>query len=369
MEMIPISDPKGQFTVIQSEIIEQIEQVLQSGQYILGPKVTELEKRIAEKLGVSEAISVANGTDALELALLALDIGEGDEVITTPFTFFATAEAIDRVGAVPVFVDVDEHTFNIDPEKIEEMITDRTKAILPVHLFGQPADMTKINKIAKQHSLYVIEDACQAFGAIHNGDYIGSLGDIACFSFFPTKNLSTMGDGGIMTTSNKTVANKIRTLRAHGSVKKYYHQEIGFNSRLDEIHAATLLVCLNHIDRWNKERIALANQYMQKLKNTPFIQLPKAAKEGTHVYHLFCIQSNHRDELKKDLAKQKISTGVYYPLPLHLQEALRHLGYRKGDFPIAETLSETLLAIPLFPSLSLDDQEYIIEAIQRFEVK
>lgn len=367
--MIPISDPKGQFTVIQDELLEEIEKVLRSGQYILGPKVTELEEKVAQKLGVSEAIAVANGTDALVLTLLAFGIGKGDEVITTPFTFFATAEAIESVGATPVFVDVDEQTFNMDPRQIEEKITPRTKAILLVHLFGQSASMEDINNIAKKHGLYVIEDACQAFGASYKGRPIGSLGDAACFSFFPTKNLSTMGDGGMVTTSNKTVANKIRTLRAHGSVQKYYHDEIGFNSRLDEIHAAILLVCLKYIGVWNKERVSLANRYVQNLKDVSSIKLTQLLDDGTHVYHLFCIQTDRRDELMEYLANEKISTGVYYPLPLHLQNALKHLGYQKGDFPVTEMLSRTLLAIPLYPSLTVGEQDHVIDAIKRFGVK
>src|SRR5690625_2920491 len=235
--MIPITDPKSQLKPIKDEILTEMMKVLESGQYILGPQVNKLEAKIADRLGVLDAIGVASGTDALILTLEAFGIGDGDEVITTPFTFVATAEAITRVGATPVFVDVDEDTFNINPQRIVEKINQATKAILPVHLFGQPADMDAINKIAREHELIVIEDACQAFGATYKGKEVGSLSDATCFSFFPTKNLATMGDGGIITTSNPQVSEKIRMLRAHGSKKKYFHHEVGYNSRLDEIHA------------------------------------------------------------------------------------------------------------------------------------
>lgn len=369
--MIPVSDPKGQFIAMQQTILQKINEVLVSGQYIMGPNVKKLETEIARKIGVTDAIAVGNGTDALVITLEAFGVGPGDEIITTPFSFFATAEAITRVGATPIFVDVDRKTFNLDPEKVSEQITPATKAILPVHLFGQTANMQAIKQIAKQHDLFVIEDACQAFGAEYRNQKVGGLGDAGCFSFFPTKNLSTIGDGGIITTSNKELANKIRMLRTHGSKKKYFHSEIGYNSRLDEIHAAILLVCLDYVDSWNENRIMLANRYHQQLQNVANLKLPRVQnpneKKG-HVYHLYCIETDVRKTLMEYLHKNGIQTGIYYPLCLHLQEAYTHLGYKKGDFPIAELLSEKLFAIPLFPYLSMRQQDQIIASLKRFGV-
>ncbi len=367
IKMIPVSDPKSQLLPLKESIMEQLMNVFENGQYILGPNVQQLENKIALRLGVSDAIGVASGTDALVLALEAFGIGKGDEVITTPFTFFATAEAITRVGATPVFVDVDQDTFNINPVCITEKITSATKAIIPVHLFGQPADMEAINQIAKAHRLIVIEDACQAFGATYRGKEVGSLSDVACFSFFPTKNLSTMGDGGMITTSHPEIAKKIRTLRAHGSKQKYFHHKIGYNSRLDEIHAAILLICLEHIDKWNDERIKIAKRYKTALADLKFIKLPKTIDDVKHVYHLFSVASEKRDHIINHLSKKGIQTGIYYPCCLHLQEAYRELGYEKGDFPVAEKLAETLFAIPLYPGLSIQDQDHIIRSIQEFQ--
>lgn len=366
--MIPITDPKSQLKPIKDEILTEMMKVLESGQYILGPQVNKLEAKIADRLGVSDAIGVASGTDALILTLEAFGIGDGDEVITTPFTFVATAEAITRVGATPVFVDVDEDTFNINPQRIVEKINQATKAILPVHLFGQPADMDAINKIAREHELIVIEDACQAFGATYKGKEVGSLSDATCFSFFPTKNLATMGDGGIITTSNPQVSEKIRMLRAHGSKKKYFHHEVGYNSRLDEIHAAILLINLHYIDEWNDQRVKLANRYFHALKDLPFITLPKSDDEkNTHVYHLFCLESEFREELMEYLAKHQIQTGIYYPCCLHLQEVYKFLNYKKGDLPIAESLSEKLFAIPLYPNLTIQNQDLVIQTLKDFK--
>ncbi|MBD8007342.1 DegT/DnrJ/EryC1/StrS family aminotransferase [Bacillus norwichensis] len=365
--MIPITDPKGQLTFIQDKIINKINEVLVSGKYILGPHVTELENEIAGRLGVSDAIAVANGTDALVLTLHSYGIGMGDEVITTPFSFFATAEAVSRVGATPVFVDIDE-TFNIDPLKINEKITSATKAILPVHLFGQPAAMDEINSIAAEHGLVVIEDACQAFGAKYKGKEVGSLGNAACFSFFPTKNLSTIGDGGVIVTSDKKAAKRIRALRAHGSTQKYFHSEIGYNSRLDELHAAILLICLEYIDSWNEKRRVLAKRYLKELKDTVCLTMPPAIEHTTHVYHLFCVQSEYRKEMIDCLNEAEIQTGIYYPRCIHLQEAYASLGYRKGDFPNAELLSDRLFAIPLFPTMTIEEQDQVISALRNFEV-
>ena len=358
--MINLVNLKRQFQSVKEEIFQGINDVIDNGDYILGAKVSELEEKIAKKIGVQEAIAVANGTEALILILEAYGIGKGDEVITTPFTFFATAEAISRVGATPVFTDVDPLTFNLNPLEMEKKVTSATKAIIPVHLFGLPADMDEINAIAKKHKLLVIEDACQAFGATYKDQWVGSLGNAACFSFFPTKNLGTLGDGGVITTSDSNLAHKIRKLRIHGSAKKYYHDRIGYNSRLDEIHAAILLVNLTKIDDWNEERRRIAGRYRQFLKAVPHIQPPSELSDRTHIYHLYCIESDHRKEIMEAFSKEKIQAGIYYPLCLHLQEVYRPLNYKKGDFPIAESLSERLLAIPMHPFLLESEQDKII---------
>src|SRR5699024_4902419 len=363
--MIPISNPKSQLTLIQDDILKEMKTILQSGQYILGENVDALEQEIANRLGVTEAIGVGNGTDALVLTLDAYGIGKGDEVITTPYSFFATAEAITRVGATPIFADVDRETFNLDPNKVEEKVTAKTKAILPVHLFGQPAEMDKINAIAAEHALVVIEDACQAFGATYKGRQIGALGDAACFSFFPTKNLPTMGDGGVITTSDTDLAKRLRTLRAHGSYKKYYHHEIGYNSRLDEIHAAIILIGLKHLDDWNEQRRELAKRYKNNLQYISNLKIPQIMEDVTHVFHLYCIESEKRDELAEQLSNESIQTGIYYPRCIHLQKAYKTLGYQTGDFPIAESLSRRLLAIPLYPGLSFKNQDKVIFALKK----
>ncbi|MCM3005479.1 DegT/DnrJ/EryC1/StrS family aminotransferase [Priestia koreensis] len=358
--MISLVDLKRQFQSIKDDILKEIEGVIDGGQYILGPKVKELEEKIAQKLGVKEAVAVGNGTDALVLTLDALGIKSGDEVITTPFTFFASAEAISRIGATPVFVDVDPVTYNIDPKKIEEAITSSTKAIIPVHIFGQPAEMDDIMEIAKKHQLYVIEDACQAFGSSYKGRRTGSLGDVACFSFFPTKNLGTLGDGGIITTSNEQLAARIRKLRMHGTSKKYYHDSIGYNSRLDEIHAAILLIVLDKIDGWNEKRREHAAYYRSHLAHHPLFTPPQESDHLTHIYHLFCLGSTKRKEIMEKLAEHDIQSGVYYPQCLHLQEVYADLSYKKGDFPVSERLSETLFAIPLDPFITKEEQDEVI---------
>lgn len=364
-KMIPLINLKKQFASIHNEIIDAITQVLVSGEYILGPKVEELEDKVAKRLGVKHAIAVGNGTDALVITLDAYGIGYGDEVITTPFTFFATAEAITRVGATPVFVDIDPQTYNIDPSKIVEKITPKTKAIIPVHLFGLPAEMDSIQSIAKEQGLLLIEDAAQAFGATYKDQPIGSIGDAACFSFFPTKNLGTLGDGGMVTTSDDSLAEKIRRLRVHGSRKKYFHQEVGYNSRLDEIHAAVLLVCLEHIDRWNNQRGIIADYYRSELKSVSTVELPVVLDDRTHIYHLFCLKSPDRESFIALLKKASIQTGIYYPQCLHLQDAYRDLDYKIGDLPIAEGISKQLFAIPMHPFLSKEEQGEVIHIIKQ----
>jgi dTDP-4-amino-4,6-dideoxygalactose transaminase len=360
MDFIPL---RRQFQSIQTEIMQQISEVIESGTFILGPKVLELEQAVAARTECTEAVSVANGTDALVLTLDALGIGPGDEVITTPFTFFATAEAISRVGARPVFADIDPLTCNLDPGNIEARITSRTKAIVPVHLFGQPADMGPIMELAQRRGLFVVEDACQAFGAECGGKPVGSWGHAACFSFFPTKNLGTLGDGGVVTTSDRQLARTIRLLRHHGSTRKYFHSRIGYNSRLDELHAGILLAALTHIDDWNAERRRLAERYRERLRDHPWIEIAPVGANRTHVYHLFNIRSDRRADLQEALDRANVPAGVYYPLPLHLQEAYADLGCRIGDFPVAEAMSERLLALPLSPFLLEIEQDAVIRAL------
>ena len=363
--MINLVDLKSQFQSLKNEILQEIDSIIDSGQYILGKKVRELEEKIAKRLGVSEAIAVANGTDALVLTLDAYGIRAGDEVITSPFTFFASAEAISRVGATPVFADVDPVTFNINPKEVEKKITSATKAIIPVHIFGQPADMDELNALAKKHGLLVIEDACQAFGSSYKGHPVGGLGNAACFSFFPTKNLGTMGDGGMITTSDSELANQIRKLRTHGTTKKYLHDRIGYNSRLDELHAAILLVNLAKIDEWNGKRRALAERYSQLFVDAVGIRVPQEAGDRIHIYHLYCLESDRREDLMAALVKANIQTGVYYPRSLHLQEVYSGLGYQEGDFPVAERLSEKLFAIPMHPFLTEEEQDRIVSILRQ----
>lgn len=392
---ISLIDLKRQYQTIKEEADKKVLEILSSAQYIMGENVKEFEKEISEYLGVKHSISVGNGTDALIIALKALGIGEGDEVITTPYTFFATAESISIVGATPVFVDVDIDTYNIDPEKIEEKITDKTKAIMPVHIFGQPCDMDEINEIAKRHNLKVIEDACQAVGAEYRGRKTGTLGDIACFSFFPTKNLGCAGDGGMIVTNDDELATICRALKAHGSGEngkkaynllnniveeveedratdntvynplKYYNYLIGHNSRLDEVQAAILRIKLPLLDGWNEKRRENAKFYNQQLSNTGLVT-PHEDDYVKHVYHMYILQSEKREELVEFLRENGISTGIYYPVPIHLQKAYTKLGYKEGSLPNAEYLSKRTFAIPMFAELTNEEKEYIVENLKKF---
>jgi UDP-2-acetamido-2-deoxy-ribo-hexuluronate aminotransferase len=360
--MIPILDLKTEFSLLKDEITAALSSVMNSTTFIQGPFGTELEKRIAEYIGTSYACGVANGTDALLLALEALGISAGDEVITTPFTFFATAEVVARLGAKPVFVDIDPNSFNLNPELIEAAITPKTKAIMVVHLFGQPADMDLIMEIAKKHNLYVVEDACQAIGSSYKGTRVGAIGDVACFSFYPTKNLGGYGDGGMIVTNNQTLHHKIKGLANHGSYERYYHEYVGVNSRLDEIQAAILLVKLNHLEKWNEKRNEIANEYTKNLKH--IVKTPDIKEERTHVFHQYSICTNNRDELAAFLKQKGIGTGIYYPFPLHLQPVFKYLGYKQGDFPFSECVSERILALPIYPTLTKEQQTYVIDTIK-----
>jgi UDP-2-acetamido-2-deoxy-ribo-hexuluronate aminotransferase len=348
--MIPMVDLRKQFIDIKEEIFGVITEVLESSQYVLGPKVRELEKRIAAYHGLSEAIGVASGTDALHLTIEALGIGDGDEVITTPFTFFATAEAILYTGATPVFVDIEPETMNMDPTGIASKITKKTKAILPVHIFGHPADMEKILPLAKEYNLKLIEDCAQSFGAEIRGKKCGSFGDAGCFSFYPSKNLGAFGDGGMILPNHSPItAENIKKLRNHGSKGSYNHESVGFNSRLDEIQAAVLLVKLKRIDDYNRMRREKAAIYNSMLADS--IVRPVELPGFTHVYHQYTIRSGRRDEIQLALRNNKISSVIYYPTPLHLQEAISFLGYKRGDFPVAEETAEKVLSLPIYPEL------------------
>lgn len=361
---IPMVDLQEELKILRTPILEMITEVLDSGSYVLGEKGERLEELVANYVGAAYGIGVANGTDALVLALKALNIGTGDEVITSPFTFFATGEAIAEVGASPVFVDIEDENYNIDPSKIEAAITPDTKAIIVIHLYGKAANMKEIMEIAKKHELFVIEDACQAIGTEYEGTRVGAIGDIGCFSFFPSKNLGAFGDAGLVTTNKKDIYDKIVKLRNHGSYKKYHHSMIGMNSRLDEFQAAILLVKLYYLDIFLHKRKEIAKRYTEGLKD--FLLTPKVPAKREHTFHQYCIELDARDALAATLNKNGIATAIYYPIPLHLQEAFHYLQYKKGDFPLAEKAAKRILALPIYPMLTFQQQDFIISTIQDF---
>ncbi|MDA9397619.1 erythromycin biosynthesis sensory transduction protein eryC1 [Bradyrhizobium sp. CCBAU 45389] len=350
---IPFVDLKAQYETLKDDMAEAIRDVLTSAQFIGGETLASFERDFAAYCQVRHARGVANGTDAIHLALRALGIGHGDEVITTAHTFIATAAAIVATGARPVFVDIDPDTYTIDPEMIERAVTDRTRAIIAVHLFGQPADMGPIKDIARRRGLYVLEDAAQAHGAEYQGVRTGALGDVACFSFYPAKNLGAYGDGGAVTTNNAAIAQRIERLRDHGRTTHYSHAEIGFNSRLDALQAAVLQVKLRRLDEWNTNRRRAAEWYATELAQSG-IETPLVRKGATHVYHLYVITTNDRDAMRTKLDEAGVATGIHYPLPLHLQPAFEHLGYRQGDLPCCEAMAARSLSLPMFPELTRD---------------
>ncbi|PZE21132.1 DegT/DnrJ/EryC1/StrS family aminotransferase [Paenibacillus xerothermodurans] len=362
---IPLIDLRAQYLTIRTELVRAVEEVLDSGIYVAGRQVNLFEKEAARLTLSKYAVSTANGTDSLVLALHACGVEPGDEIITSPYTFFATAEAIARVGAVPVFADIDRKTYNLSPDHAEAQITSKTKAILPVHLFGQPADMDAFLCIAQRYHIDVIEDACQAFGAHYKGTPVGSIGRVGCVSFFPTKNLGGYGDGGIIFTDDEHVARQVRLLASHGSTERYYHEAIGYNSRLDEIQAAMLRIKLRKLEEWNRLRQKKATVYKELLQDTG-ITLPYTIPEVRHVYHIYLTECEKRDELASYLQQRGVATGHYYPCALHLQKACAYLGYRPGDFPAAEELSRYALALPMFPELTLAQQQYISHLIHQF---
>ncbi|MBI5049697.1 MAG: DegT/DnrJ/EryC1/StrS family aminotransferase [Nitrospirae bacterium] len=358
---IPMLDLRAQYRLLKPEIENAIKEILESGHFILGPNVEALEKETAQYHGVKYALGLASCTDALHLSLKALGIKNGDEVITTPFTFIATAEAIAYVGAVPVFADIHRETLNIDPSQIEKKITPRTKAVIPVHLFGQPADMSEISQIARKYNLKVIEDCAQAFGAQYKGFRSGNTGDVGCFSFYPSKNLGAYGDGGMVITNNQEIFEKIKLLRNHSTTAPYRHSSIGYNSRLDEIQAAILRIKLRHIDSYNQKRREIARLYTTMLNST--VQCPVELPDRIHVYHQYTIRSLNRTEIQNFLNENSVSSVIYYPVPLHLQEAFKYLGHKEGNFPEAESAAREVLSLPIYPELQLEQVKFIAEQV------
>jgi dTDP-4-amino-4,6-dideoxygalactose transaminase len=365
MVKVPLLDLKIQYEELAEEIKEAVEEVCGSGQFILGPFVEKFEKEIANWCQVRSAVGVASGTDALLLSLEAIGIRPGDEVITTPYTFFSTVSVIHRLKAKPVFVDIDPRTYNLNPDPLEKVITPRTRAIIPVHLYGQCARMDKILSLAKAAKIEVIEDAAQAFGAKYKEKAAGTMGTLGCFSFFPTKNLGGYGDGGMIVTDSEELAEKIRTLRVHGSQDRCFHSLVGYNSRLDALQAAILSVKLKYFPKWQERRRKNAHLYHQLLKDLP-LTLPYVEEDNFHTYHQYVIRTEKRDELRSYLKEREISTEIYYLLPLHLQECFRYLGYQRGDFPEAEKAAKETLALPIYPELKKEEQEEVALQIRNF---
>ncbi len=362
---VPLIDLSEQHKKIGTELKAAALKPFDTQRFVLGDLGREFEAKIAAKAGAKHAIGLASGTDALLLALVALGGKTGDGVVTTPSRFFATAGAVSRVGAKPVFADIDEKTFNLDPEKAKAAVTRRTKAIIPVHLFGLPCDMKAISAIARNRSLAVVEDAAQSLGAEYGGKGTGAIGDAGCYSFYPTKNLGGAGDGGMLVTSSNQLADKIRVLRDHGARKKYHHDVVGVNSRLDEIQAAVLLVKLKYLDRWNESRRKHARDYAEGLAGLP-IALPSEPKGRTHIYHLYSIQTDRRDALAAHLTSRGIGCGVYYPVPMHLQPCYKALGYKKGAFPVTERVTSRVLSLPMFPELTDGQKDQVISMVREF---
>jgi dTDP-4-amino-4,6-dideoxygalactose transaminase len=370
---IPPLDLKRQYQAIGADVSAAVLEVLASGAYIGGAVVQNFEQQFATYVGTQACVGCNSGTDALYLALRAMKIGPGDEVITTPFTFIATAETISAVGAKPVFVDIDLATFNLDLDRVAAAITPRTKAIMPVHLFGNPIDMTKLMAIAKRHNLIVIEDCAQATGAKWNGQQVGSIGHFGCFSFFPTKNLGACGDGGAITLNDPELAADLRMFREHGSRQRYYHEAIGVNSRLDAIQAAVLQVKLQHLDSWNQHRADVATRYHELLANIPDIITPQATPGGESAWNQYTIRviaqpgadpAARRDKVRASLQSAGVISMIYYPLPLHLQAVYQDLGYPAGSFPHTERVSHEVLSLPMFPEITFEEQQRVVYALK-----
>ena len=376
MTPVPLIDLKAQYTgELRAELRAAVDRVLDSQRFILGPEVEGLEAEVAEYTGAAHGIGVSSGTDALLVALMALDVGPGDEVVTTPFSFFATAGVVWRLGARPVFVDIDPATFNLDPAALEAAITPRTRVIMPVHLFGQTANMDPIAAVAcgsGDGGVPVVEDAAQAIGADYQGRGAGTLGALGCFSFFPTKNLGGFGDGGMVTTNDPDLAKRVRSLRNHGFAEKYYNREVGGNFRLDALQAAILRVKLRYLEGWHEARRANAARYVELFEEAGLtgtespVKLPREAGHGRHIYHQYVLRCERRDELQRFLGERGIGSAVYYPVALHLQECFRELGAAEGDFPAAEQAAREVLALPIFPELDDAGAAEVVDAVRAF---
>jgi dTDP-4-amino-4,6-dideoxygalactose transaminase len=362
---VPFVDLRAQYRAIADKVRPKVEAVIANADFILGQDVTFFEEEFAAYCGVGYGIGLDSGTSALELSLRACDIGEGDEVITAANTFFATVAAITYVGAKPILVDINPLSYNMNVARIEEALSERTRAIIPVHLCGQPANMDPVMELAEQKELWVIEDACQAHGARYRGCRVGSLGHVACFSFYPAKNLGGYGDGGMVVTNDEKIAERVRMLRNYGQQEKYRHLIVGYNRRLDTLQAAVLRVKLRHLDEWNEARRRHAHLYDRLLKDTSVVP-PFNPEYSEHVYHLYVVQSERRDELREWLGSKGIATGIHYPVPIHLQPAYAHLGHSRGDFPVAEAYARQTLSLPMFPELTREQIEYVAGAIHQF---
>ena len=361
---IPLVDLQAQYHQIKTEVLMAIENVLEGMQLFLGPEQEAFENEFAAYCGSQYGVGVSNGTDALALALRACNVGLGDEVITVAHTFIATVEAIVQVGATPVFVDVDPQTCTMDWHQLEQVLTERTRAIIPVHLYGHPAEMQPILAFAEAHKLWVIEDASQAHGATYQGKRVGGLGDIGCFSFYCSKNLGAYGEAGICVTQNAELAERLRLLRDHGSRIRYQHDMLGVNARMDEIQAAILRIKLKYLDQWNAARQAHAHTYTQQLQDV-VVAVPVVRAESTHVYHLYTVQVQHRDQFRQKLQQAGIATGIHYPVPLHLQPACAHFGYKQGMFPVTEAIAEHIVSLPMYAELTDEQLHRVIQTIQR----
>ncbi len=360
-------DMSAQYQTIRAEIDQAMQQALEGGQLILGPNVSAIEREIAHYLGVSHAVGVASGTDALALALRALGIEQGDEIILPTYTFFATVEAVMQVGATPVFVDSQPDTYCLNVDQVEERLTERTKAVIPVHLYGCPAEMDHLRELTQSEGIKVIEDNAQAMGADYHGMKTGSIGDVGCLSFFPSKNLGAYGDGGMVVTNNEEVAQQVRMLRTHGWRKKYFPEMVGYNSRLDEVQAAVLRVKLQYLDKWNARRRQLAHEFTDRLWKLG-IGVPCEPPQSTHVYHLYIVAVDQREKVQAALKEAGIASGIYYPQPLHFADPCRTFGYHKGSFPVAEEACRKTLAIPLFPEMSQAQVDEVLTVLERIIV-
>jgi len=374
---VPFLDLKVQYKQIEHEVLPMVTEAMTNGAFIGGPQVLGFEKEFAEFCDSKYCAGLNSGTDALRFALMAVGVGPGDEVITVPNTFIATTEAISQSGATPVFVDIDKRTYNMDPQKLEDFLKKRSKpqasnlkptpkAVIPIHLYGQPADMDLILDIAQTHNIKVIEDACQAHGALYNNRKVGSFGSVGCFSFYPGKNLGAYGEGGAIVTQDEEIANKIRMIRDHGQAKKYFHDMEGYNGRLDAIQAGVLRIKLKRLSDWNQSRRENAAYYNELLSKIEGITLPVEADFANSVYHLYVILVDDREGLQQFLSDKGIGTGLHYPLPLHLQKAYAHLGYKNGSFPVTESVAKKLISLPMFPELTREQIEYVAESIKEF---